>query len=154
MNNRTSSERWRDWAGDWTGSWAGVRPPSGLRIGDAEREAAVAALGEHYAAGRLTKEEYDERSAIAWSARTGSDLAPLFNDLPRATARPPAPKPPQRRPDRRVHIPFLPVLLVVIGLAILTHSPWLVLLVVGVMWWAGMFRWGRRHGCNGRTGGS
>lgn len=156
MNNRTSSERWRDWAGDWTGSWtgswAGVRPPSGLRIGDAEREAAVAALGEHYAAGRLTKEEYDERSAIAWSARTGSDLAPLFNDLPRAAARPPQPKPPERRPDRGMHIPFLPVLLVVIGLGILTHSPWLVLLVVGVLWWAGLFRWGRRRGWYGRSG--
>jgi hypothetical protein len=59
MNNRASSERWRDWAGDWTGSWtgtwAGVRPPSGLRIGDAELEAAVTALVEHYAAGRPTK---------------------------------------------------------------------------------------------------
>jgi hypothetical protein len=156
MNNRASSERWRDWAGDWTGSWtgtwAGVRPPSGLRIGDAEREAAVTALGEHYAAGRLTKEEYDERSAIAWSARTGSDLAPLFNDLPRAAARPPQPKPPERRPDRGMHIPFLPVLLLVIGLGILTHSPWRVLLVVGVLWWAGLFRWGRRRGWYGRSG--
>ena len=33
-----------------------------LRIGDDDREAAVTALGEHYAAGRLTKEEYDERA--------------------------------------------------------------------------------------------
>ena len=40
---------------------AGHRGPE-LRIGDAEREAAVTALGEHYAAGRLTKEEYDERA--------------------------------------------------------------------------------------------
>jgi len=47
---------------------------------------------------------------------------------------------------------FLPVLLVVIGLAVLTHSFWLVLLVVGVFWWAGLFRWGRRHGWNGRQG--
>ena len=37
------------------------RPGPELRIGDAEREAAVTALGEHYAAGRLTKDEYDER---------------------------------------------------------------------------------------------
>ena len=43
-----------------------------LRIGDAEREAAVTALGEHYAAGRLTKEEYDERAERAWAARTAS----------------------------------------------------------------------------------
>lgn len=59
--------------------------PSGqeLRIGDSEREAAVAALGDHYAAGRLTKEEYDERAARAWEARTRSALWPLFSDLPR-----------------------------------------------------------------------
>ena len=149
-----SGEKWRDmagdWAGSWTGSWATARPPAGLRIGDAEREAAVSALGEHYAAGRLTKDEYDERSAVAWAARTGSELAPLFNDLPRAAARPPQPKPTERRPDRRVHMPFLPVLLVVLGLAILTHSFWLVLLVVGVFWWAGLFRWGRRR--SGRPG--
>ena len=62
-----------------------------LRIGDAERESAVAALGEHYAQGRLAKEEYDERSDAAWSARTAADLAPLFADLPTPAA--PAPPP-------------------------------------------------------------
>ena len=56
--------------------------PDELRIGDRERDAAVTALGEHYVAGRLTKDEYDERSAVAWRARTNSDLAPLFVDLP------------------------------------------------------------------------
>ena len=39
-----------------------------MRISDAEREAAATALGEHYAAGRLTKEEYDERAAVAYAA--------------------------------------------------------------------------------------
>ena len=53
------------------------------RIGDAEREAAVTSLGEHYAAGRLTKEEFDERSDQAWAARTAAGLWPLFADLPR-----------------------------------------------------------------------
>ena len=54
-----------------------------LRIGDAEREASVAALGEHFAQGRLTREEYDERSDAVWSARTRGDLVPVFADLPR-----------------------------------------------------------------------
>ena len=58
-----------------------------LRIGDSEREAAVAALGDHYAAGRLTKEEYDERAARAWEARTRSALWPLFSDLPSSRLR-------------------------------------------------------------------
>ena len=35
-------------------------PGPSLRIGDAEREAAAQALGEHYAVGRLTRDEYDE----------------------------------------------------------------------------------------------
>jgi hypothetical protein len=62
------------------------QPGREVRIGDAEREAAVHALGEHFAAGRLTKEEYDERSEQAWAARTGSQLGPLFADLPRPAA--------------------------------------------------------------------
>lgn len=54
-----------------------------MRIGDAERDAAGAALGEHYAAGRLTKDEYDERIDRVWAAKYQDDLAPLFSDLPR-----------------------------------------------------------------------
>src|SRR5680860_581040 len=52
------------------------------RIGDAERAAAASALGEHFASGRLTREEYDERSTEVWSARTNADLRPMFLDLP------------------------------------------------------------------------
>lgn len=54
-----------------------------LRIGYAEREAAVRELGEHYAAGRLDAAEYEERTAAAYAARTADDLVPLFGDLPR-----------------------------------------------------------------------
>ena len=59
-----------------------MTPRPEIRIADSDREAAVAALGEHYAAGRLTKEEYDERADRAWAARTNSDQWPLFVDLP------------------------------------------------------------------------
>ena len=58
----------------------GRRP---LRIGDAERERAVADLGEHFAAGRLTEEEHGERTDQAYQARTQADLDALFDDLPR-----------------------------------------------------------------------
>src|ERR671917_799968 len=54
-----------------------------LRIGNAEREAAVRELGEHYAAGRLDAAEYEERTTAAYAARTADDLQPLFADLPR-----------------------------------------------------------------------
>ena len=58
---------------------AELRP---MRIGDVERDQAVSALGEHFAAGRLTKDEYDERAAQVWTARFRHDLSPLFSDLP------------------------------------------------------------------------
>jgi hypothetical protein len=58
-------------------------PPGDLRVSDAERDRAVSELSEHFQAGRLTADEFDERSGQALRARTGSDLARLFTDLPR-----------------------------------------------------------------------
>ena len=136
-----------------------------LRIGDAEREAASSALGEHFAAGRLTREEYDERSDAVWSAKTNSDLWPLFSDLPSpavarqrartapAPRRPSAPGPRDGRAGwahrPRVGMPLLPlVLLFVVLLVTVTGAPWL-LFILGWLWFAGYLgpRWhGRRHG--------
>ncbi|MEV8634994.1 DUF1707 domain-containing protein [Streptosporangium sp. NPDC051023] len=56
--------------------------PDDLRIGDAERDAAMEALREHYAQGRLTHEELDERLDMVLSARTGRDLALAGAELP------------------------------------------------------------------------
>ncbi|MEU6740352.1 DUF1707 SHOCT-like domain-containing protein [Streptosporangium sandarakinum] len=53
-----------------------------LRIGDAERDAAVSALREHYARGRLTLEEFGERVDLVLAARTGGELARVGADLP------------------------------------------------------------------------
>ncbi len=53
-----------------------------LRVGDAEREQAAAALGEHVVQGRLTAEEHAERLDQVWAARTRADLAAVFDDLP------------------------------------------------------------------------
>ena len=58
-----------------------------LRAGDVDREATVTALREHFAAGRLTPEEFDERVDAAYAARTFGQLAALTRDLP---AYPPA----------------------------------------------------------------
>lgn len=52
------------------------------RVGDAERAAAVHALAAHRDAGRLTPQEYEDRSVRAGNARTSADLALLFDDLP------------------------------------------------------------------------
>jgi DUF1707 SHOCT-like domain len=53
-----------------------------LRIGDAEREAALHALGEHFSAGRLNVDEYGERSAKVTAAKNQRHLRELFADLP------------------------------------------------------------------------
>lgn len=54
-----------------------------LRIGDAEREAAISSLASHFAEGRLTQLEHEERTELALNARTGRDVDVLFADLPR-----------------------------------------------------------------------
>ena len=56
--------------------------PGDLRVSDADRDRAICELSEHFQAGRLTDAEFDERSGRALRARTESDLATLFDDLP------------------------------------------------------------------------
>ena len=53
-----------------------------VRIGDAERNTAVDALGQHLSAGRLTLDEFTERSGAASAATTSAELVALFHDLP------------------------------------------------------------------------
>ncbi|MFK4730408.1 DUF1707 domain-containing protein [Agromyces mediolanus] len=52
------------------------------RLSTAEREAAVDRLSAAQLAGRITPEEFGERSAAARRAVTRADLVPLFADLP------------------------------------------------------------------------
>lgn len=102
-----------------------------VRIGDAERDEAVALLGEHFVAGRLTQEEFEERSDQATRARYVADVTPLFADLP--DPEPPTPAA-VRRPDPQrfragppppflLLAPFLLVGLVVATIAL--GAPWL-----------------------------
>jgi hypothetical protein len=53
-----------------------------LRASDADREQAVAALRTHVADGRITVEEFSDRAAAAYDARTLGDLAAIASDLP------------------------------------------------------------------------
>lgn len=57
-----------------------------VRIGDAERERAAHDLAEHFAAGRLTREEFDQRTAVVLGARNGLDLKEVLADLPALAA--------------------------------------------------------------------
>ena len=69
-----------------------------MRIGDAERDAAAADLGEHYTAGRLTLDELHERLEAVFAAKTFGQLARIMSDLPGPGRLPglaaPAPAPP------------------------------------------------------------
>ncbi|WP_370617300.1 DUF1707 SHOCT-like domain-containing protein [Mumia qirimensis] len=67
---------------------------SGLRAGDADRAVLADVLGEAFADGRLSREEYDERAESAERLRTFGDMLPLMDDLVPATG---AAAPPVRR---------------------------------------------------------
>jgi hypothetical protein len=121
-------------------TWSDLSGRTQLRIGDIEREAAVTALGEHYATGRLSKEEYDERANVAYEARTLAALQPLFADLPLPHGPLQPGPPPMRGPQpqgrrSRPHFPVFPLVLLLIGVALLTglHLFPLLLLVFGGM---------------------
>jgi len=67
-----------------------------LRASDSDREAVAQQLRDHYAAGRITLDEFDERTTTTYAAKTFGDLDGLLADLPVAevvpiAARVPAP---------------------------------------------------------------
>jgi DNA-binding MarR family transcriptional regulator len=60
-------------------------PAPYVRVGDADRDAAAAALGEHFAQGRLTLDELDARDATL-TATTHGELSQAAWDEPDLTA--------------------------------------------------------------------
>ncbi len=67
-------------------SWRDQAPD--LRVADVDRDAAAAALGDHFEAGRLTADELEDRLGRALTARTSRDLTGLFDDLPAPVRQP------------------------------------------------------------------
>jgi hypothetical protein len=53
-----------------------------MRVSDADRERVTARLRDHFAEGRLTHDELDERVAAALSAKTFGELRRIMADLP------------------------------------------------------------------------
>lgn len=62
-----------------------MTPGNNVRVGDADREAVAAQLREHYADGRLTLEELNERIDQTFAAKTKADLNTVMRDLPQAS---------------------------------------------------------------------
>lgn len=123
-------------------TWSDTAGTQHLRIGDSEREAAANALGEHYATGRLSKEEYDERAAVVWDARTLAALQPVFADLPlphgplQPTSPPRAAGPLPNGRGRGFSFPWFPVLAGLVLLAVVTGHPWVLFVGIGVLLYA------------------
>lgn len=141
-----------------------MTPEQHMRIGDAERDAAITALGEHLAAGRITHDEFDERSNAAAAARFTPDLDRLFTDLPalhpprsassissasassgQRSGWGPRPASPElhewRRGPRARSVPWLPVILIAIALTIWLHFPFFPLVLIALF----LIRWHPRH---------
>lgn len=77
-------------------------PHNHLRLSDAERADAMAALGHAFGEGRFSLEEYDNRCKAVAAADFRSDLLPLFEDIPQ---NPGQTLPPGAAPGMQTEIP-------------------------------------------------
>lgn len=90
------------------------------RIGDAERSATCDVLSAHFAAGRLTGDEFDQRVALALRSMTLAELWQLTADLPLASVAVRNPQADHKPPDQKlVASPWGPVLTVLATLALI-----------------------------------
>jgi hypothetical protein len=89
-----------------------------LRISDADRDQAITRLSEHFQAGRLSAEEFDERSGAALQAKTGREVTALFTDLPPDQA--PAARAATVARSRVWGLPVVPIVAAVIALSVVS----------------------------------
>jgi Domain of unknown function (DUF1707) len=150
--------RWK--GGSLMNATLGNSPTAELRASDADRDAVLSDLAEHFQAGRLTPEEFEDRAGRALAARTWGELKDLLRDLPSTV---PAPQAPVRaassaaRPERlSARVAPAPIaVLAAIGIAVavsvgIAHSSWgFVWIVLGLL----IVRRLLRHACSpGRCG--
>jgi hypothetical protein len=133
-----------------------------IRVSDADRDRVTAQLRDHFAAGRITPGELDERLSAALNAKTFGDLRRIMADLPGPV---PAPPPLPATPAwavRRRHPPFPPLILpLLLATLLIPGAGWLLAAFVNVilLFWlmtfvVGAFAFGRsqrrRHHHGGR----
>jgi DUF1707 SHOCT-like domain len=115
----------------------GNDPSAQRKASDADRDAVLSDLSEHFQAGRLTADEFEDRTGRALAARTWGELRNLLQDLPTSPAGPRVPvsaatgAPPQRPLGRTVLVPIAALAgigIVVAMSAGTAHARW------GVLW--------------------
>jgi Domain of unknown function (DUF1707) len=111
-----------------------------IRVSDADRDRVTGQLRDHFAAGRITPGELDERVSAALTAKTVGDLRVIMADLPGPTPAPlhAAPGPVRVTPSwtvaRRRHPPFPPlILLALLAALLIPGAGWVLLAFVNVI---------------------
>jgi hypothetical protein len=100
--------------------------PAAMRASDADRDAVLSDLSQHFQAGRLTAAELDERTGRALTARTWDELGQLVADFPPAPAasQPSAYSPARPHPSGHMALPRAAALAgIAIAAVVLTHVP-------------------------------
>jgi len=109
-----------------------------IRVSDADRDRVTAQLRDHFAAGRITPDELDERLSAALNAKTFGDLRRIMADLPGPVPAPLGAAPPSLRATPawavRRHRPFPPlVLLALLAALLIPGTGWLLAAFVNVI---------------------
>jgi hypothetical protein len=96
-----------------------------IRVSDADRDRVTAQLRDHFAAGRITSGELDERLLAALNAKTFGDLRRIMADLPGPVpALPPLRATPAWAIRRRPPFPPL-ILLALLAALLIPGTGWL-----------------------------
>ena len=109
-----------------------------IRVSDADRDRVTAQLRDHFAVGRITRGELDERLSAALNAKTFGDLRRIMADLPGpvpallGTAPPPLRATPAWAVRRRPHFPPV-ILLALLTALLIPGTGWLLAAVVNVI---------------------
>ena len=109
-----------------------------IRVSDADRDRVTAQLRDHFAAGRITPGELDERLSAALNAKTFGDLRPIMADLPGPVPAPLGAAPPPLRATpawaARRRPPFPPlILLALLAALLIPGTGWLLATFVNVI---------------------
>ena len=109
-----------------------------IRVSDADRDRVTVQLRDHFAAGRITPGELDERLSVALNAKTFGDLRRIMADLPGpvpallGAAPPPLRAAPAWAVRRRPPLPPL-VLLTLVAVLLIPGTGWLLAAFVNVI---------------------